>query len=233
MILSRFDGIFMDFYGTLVGGDGVAVCDICQAVIDDHAIPGITGEDLAAIWGKAYFAGIEALNGHGFRLLDTIEHDTLVEVVSPHVSDFNARPYIDRLNAFLNRPLLFDEVHDVLGQLDVPVCIVSNADESQLRPAVEHHGIRVDHVVTSESAQSYKPESGIFEHALQLTGWSADRVLHIGDSLHSDVGGAQRLGIATAWIHREGRISDIGRATPDVTWSDLRPLPRYVLNQDS
>lgn len=222
--MGRYEGIFIDFYGTLVGGDGKAVRDICQEVIDDHRIGDMTAEKLADLWGHTYFAGIAALNGNGFRLLTEIEHDTLIETVAPLVGLIDAMPYIERLNGFLARPTLFEEVRDVLEQLDLPVCIVSNADDHQLRPALAYHGLRVDHVVTSENARSYKPESGIFEYALELTGWSPERVIHVGDSLHSDVGGAQRLGMATAWIHRAERISDIGQALPDHTWTDLRPL---------
>jgi len=222
--MQRLDGVFLDFYGTLVGGDGVAVCDICRAVIEDHGIADVSPEQLAELWGHAYFAGIEALNGHAFRLLTEIEHDTLVETVAPLAGRIDALPYIERLNGFLARPTLFEEVRDVLECLDVPVCIVSNADEIQLRPALEYHDLKVDHVVTSEVARSYKPERGIFDYALKLTGWSAERVIHVGDSLHSDVGGAQRLGIPTAWVRRKDRISDIGEAMPDHTWDDLRPL---------
>lgn len=226
--MNRFDGIFIDFYGTLVGGDGQAVCDICQAVIDDHRITDLTAEKLAEMWGHAYFAGIEALDGDGFRLLTEIERDTLIDTVEPLLGPIDPEPYIARLNGFLARPLLFEEVPEVLERVDLPVCIVSNADEDQLKPALAHHGLEVEHVVTSERARSYKPEPGIFEYAMNLTGWSPERVIHIGDSLHSDVGGAQRLGLTTAWIRRHGRISDIGQATPDHTWSDLRPLPEFL-----
>ena len=76
-------------------------------------------------------------------------------------------------------------------------------------------------VVTSELARSYKPHSGIFDTALEVMGCRADRALHVGDSLHSDIGGAQAAGIRTAWISRDDRIHDIGNAKPDHTVSSL------------
>jgi FMN phosphatase YigB (HAD superfamily) len=57
-----------------------------------------------------------------------------------------------------------------------------------------------------------------------VTGWRVDRVIHVGDSLHSDVGGARKLGIRTAWVNRAERITDIGTDVPDMTWTDLNPL---------
>jgi len=219
----RWQGVFMDFYGTLAAADREAVESVCQAVIDDHHLD-VDAADLAVRWGHRYFDEIEAVNGDRFRLLAEIEGDTLIETVRALAGTIDPAPYIARLNRYLAQPPLFDEVHEVLGALTLPVCIVSNADERELQAAVAYHGLAFHSVVTSESARSYKPGPGIFEAALQLTGWPADRVLHIGDSLHSDVGGAHQAGIRAAWVNRGGRISDIGTETPDYHWTDLRPV---------
>lgn len=216
------EGVFLDFYGTVAAGDRQAVEAVCRQVLEDHGLNGCCSE-LARQWGLRYFAAIEA-GTDVFRRLIEIEHDTLVETCADLVKDFDARPYIERLNAYLAEPPLFPEVKEVLSRLKLPVCIVSNADEPEIRAAMRTHGLRFDYVVTSESARCYKPHPGIFQHALRITGWSPERVLHVGDSLHSDVGGAGPLGLRTAWLNRAERISDIGVAAPDYTWTDLRPL---------
>jgi 2-haloacid dehalogenase/putative hydrolase of the HAD superfamily len=219
----RLQGIFLDFYGTLVGGDLQAVESVCQAVIDDHELK-LTAAEMAVQWGHYYFAGIEALNGHGFRRLEQIERDTLVETVMPLAGRIDPIPYIDTFNEYLARPPLFEEVREVLAAIDLPVCIVSNADERELRAALDHLELTFDHVVTSEAARSYKPDARIFELALERTGLPAEAVIHVGDSLHSDVGGARRLGLRAAWVNRVGRINDIGTEKPDFAWADLRPI---------
>jgi 2-haloalkanoic acid dehalogenase type II len=221
--MGAFEGVFVDFYGTMAGGDRQAVEDICQAVVDDYGLRA-DAADLAGRWGDCYFVAIESLDGQGFRLLRQIEGDTLIETIRPLGVEIDATPYVEQLNAYLARPSLFEEVHEVLDRIRVPVCIVSNADERELRMALVHHGLHVDHIVTSEFARSYKPKPRIFEAALEVTGWSPDRVLHVGDSLHSDVGGAHNAGIKAAWVHRSDRIKDIGTERPDFTWHDLRPL---------
>lgn len=221
--MQNLEGIFLDFYGTLASGDRAAVVGICQQVVVDHGLP-LTAEELALAWGQRYFAAIESGNGDNFRALTQIEHDTLVDTVREVGGRIDVTRYIQTLNSYLAQPTLFDEVEEVLAALKLPVCIVSNADEHELSKALDHHGLRFDFVVTSERARSYKPESQIFFTALELTGWSPERVLHIGDSLHSDVGGARRMGIRAAWVNRSERISDIGTDQPDMTWSDLRPL---------
>ena len=216
-------GIFIDFYGTLAGGDREAVVAICQQVVDDHGLA-VAAEDLAGRWGHSYFEAIESVDGH-FRLLREIERDTLIDTLEPLTGRrVPVDGYIERFNLYCSRPPLFDEVHEVLASLVVPYCILSNADERELRAAVTHHGLDTQFIVTSESARAYKPDARIFQTALQLTGWSADRVLHVGDSLHSDVGGAKLAGIRTAWVNRAVRMTDIGTEVPDLIWADLRPL---------
>jgi 2-haloacid dehalogenase/putative hydrolase of the HAD superfamily len=78
--------------------------------------------------------------------------------------------------------------------------------------------------VTSESERCYKPEARIFEKALSLMNVRPERVLHVGDSLHSDVGGAGKLGITTVWLRRESRVHDIGMTTADHQVSKLTEL---------
>ena len=221
--MACLQGIFLDFYGTLVGGDRQAVESICQAVIDDHGLE-IGAADLAERWGHRYFAAIEAVDGQPFRRLVEIEHDTLIEAVAPLAGRIEVELYIDQLNVYLANPVLFEEVREVLAELTLPVCIVSNADERELQAALARHDLHFDAVISSEAARSYKPESRIFEVALARTGWSRDRVIHVGDSLHSDVGGAHRARIRAAWVNRGDRISDIGTETPELVWSDLRPI---------
>jgi HAD superfamily hydrolase (TIGR01549 family) len=221
--MASLQGLFLDFYGTVVGGDRRAVESVCQAVINDHRLA-LSADDLAVRWGQAYFRAIEAPNGHPFRRLLEIERDTLIETVQPMIAGFDAEPYVEVLHEYLTRPPLFGEVKEVLARRNLPICIVSNADHRDLRQALSFHELTFDYVVSSESARSYKPDRGIFETALRLTGWAAGRVIHIGDSLHSDVGGAHAAGLKAVWVRREDRISDIGTEQPDDTWLDLRPI---------
>ena len=221
--MMELDGIFLDFYGTVAAGDRAAVVAICERVVADHGLA-LNPEELAVAWGHHYFEAIETCVGERFRLLVEIERATLIETLGKHACRIDPDPYISMFNDYLTRPSLYDEVREVLGALDRPVCIVSNADERELLLAVEHLGLTFDYMITSENARSYKPDAVIFEAALRLTGWRAERVVHVGDSLHSDVGGAQRLGLRTAWVNRAVRMTDIGREKPDWTWTDLRPL---------
>lgn len=76
---------------------------------------------------------------------------------------------------------------------------------ADLFSALEYHGLKPAGIFTSEDARSYKPRKELFQFALQSTGLKADEVVHIGDSLSSDVKGAGAMGINTIWVNRSLR----------------------------
>lgn len=71
--------------------------------------------------------------------------------------------------------------------------------------AIKYHKLKPAGVFTSEDAKSYKPRKELFEFALNNTGLAAEEVLHIGDSLSSDIKGASAIGINAIWINRSNK----------------------------
>jgi len=214
MTKPAFDAVLIDFYGTVADGDRHQVETTCGAVVRDLALP-LTAAEFSARWGRRFFAVVDSSNHSEFRTLYDCECVSLVETLNEFGRECDPRPYVEQLKRYWRNPPLHAEAKDALAELDVPVCCVSNVDESDLQAAIAAHGLRFDGVVSSERARSYKPDRLIFEHAWSLLGVCPGRCVHVGDSLHSDVGGAQAVGITAVWIERDDRISDIGQASPD------------------
>ena len=61
-------------------------------------------------------------------------------------------------------------------------------------------------------AQDYdwieKPDSRIFDIAVDQAGCMPQEMVHVGDSLENDVWGASNAGLQTIWINREGTINE-------------------------
>lgn len=220
----RFDVLFIDFYGTLVTGDRRAVEETCAQVVADHRLA-LTPAELAVVWGERFFQAIDSRNHHAFVTLYDCECVTLRETVHDLIgARIDPRPYADRLKAYWMDPPVVPGTANALADIGIPICVVSNADTADVRAALARNRLPVDEVVTSEDARSYKPDSVIFEHALAAMRVSPERVLHVGDSLYSDVQGATRMGIASCWIQYEDRILDIGEAKPDHNIHHLNEL---------
>lgn len=83
--------------------------------------------------------------------------------------------------------------------------VASNWDCS-LPEVLEQAGLfgLVDAVVPSAVAGAAKPDTRLFEAALQAAGCAANEAIHIGDSLENDVAGATAAGIAALLLVRGG-----------------------------
>lgn len=85
-----------------------------------------------------------------------------------------------------------------------------------------------------------KPEPAVYQPVLQQLGLSPDRVLAVGDSLHTDIAGAAGVGIASCWvldgIHGAALSNGAGGFDPAKTdaaaaeagLSPVASLPRFV-----
>lgn len=224
--MSALDGLFIDFYGTIAAGDRDVVERTCRRVVEHFALPD-DAATLARRWGDRFFAAITKHNDGDFRTLFECECASLLDTLRDEVGSFDAAAFCEDLRTYWQHPPLHDDAVDALAAvaaLPVPVCLVSNVDRADIETAIERLGLRFDHVVTSEDARSYKPHGAIFEQAIRRTGWRRERVLHVGDSLHSDVFGAESAGIVGVWLHRPDRIHDIGRSEPAHTIHGLHEL---------
>ncbi|MBI5762928.1 MAG: HAD-IA family hydrolase [Planctomycetes bacterium] len=219
----ELDGIFLDMYGTLTAGDRQAVEAVCETIVRDTGID-LSAHELSITWGERFFHCLDFANGDQFMTLADLERKTLTDTMSALGVKLDPEPYVASLMHYWRNPPLQPDVNEFLGAIRFPICLVSNADRDDAVAALSHNGITLDHVVTSEDARSYKPDREIFEMALGETGWRRDRVIHVGDSLHSDVGGAIIAGIRSGWVNRAHRIHDIGTHTPDFEFADLMGL---------
>ena len=223
----QFDVVFIDFFGTIADGDRCQVEATCHRIVRDYELS-LSGPEFALRWGKQFFAVSDQSNQDQFKTLYECECVSLRQAMNELGVECDPIPYADELQRYWRNPSLHADAKDALAALQVPVCCVSNADEADLLDAISAHGLRFDGLVSSERARSYKPDPGIFKYAMKMMDVSAERCVHVGDSLHSDILGAQTLGITSIWIERDGRISDIGVSQPDFTIKSLRELELFL-----
>src|SRR2546428_3285491 len=178
--------ITFDAFGTLIDTGRDVLIRIARAVCDDHRLA-LVPEALLATWDR-YFFGPE---GETFLTLEEITEGSLGKAFREHGIEGDRRPYVDPLVSLWREAKAYAEVPAVLAALDgIPRAVVSNADHEFLIDILERNGVRFDAVITSESARTYKPRPRIFEAALESLRVRPRDVVHVGDSLHADIGGA-------------------------------------------
>jgi len=195
--------LFCDFYGTLVFEDDMPV----RAAAERIYRTGCAGsrEEIGAFWGKHFFELCAASFGKTFRTQRDLERQSLRDTVDRFRSAEDAAELSEFLFEHWVTPPIFEDSKQFLAESPVPVYIASNIDTADLYSALGFHGLNPTGVVTSEEARSYKPRNEIFALTLRKFGLEQGEVVHIGDSVTSDILGAKQAGIDSVWINRKSR----------------------------
>jgi HAD superfamily hydrolase (TIGR01509 family) len=97
--------------------------------------------------------------------------------------------------------------------------------------ALDMFGIRhaIRDVVTSASAGYYKSRPEIYRIAATRLGAAPSKIVHVGDSLRFDVGGARRAGMGTVWLQHRPAREDEAEFVPDLTLQTLERSAPAIL----
>lgn len=71
---------------------------------------------------------------------------------------------------------------------------------------LEQNGLTAAGIILGEMVRAYKPHKEAFDYALKISGCAAGEVIHIGDSVVSDVNGASAAGITPVLIDRKAEV---------------------------
>jgi FMN hydrolase / 5-amino-6-(5-phospho-D-ribitylamino)uracil phosphatase len=86
---------------------------------------------------------------------------------------------------------------------------------------------RFSFVVFSQNAGAEKPDPAIFAAACKQAGCKVSELMHVGDSLESDVAGANGVGAVSVWLNRDGVVNNT-TIQPDHEIESLAQLPGIV-----
>lgn len=195
--------IFIDFYGTVVHEDGQVIKQVSQEIFDTGKVR--DKSEIGSYWWNEFQTAFISAYGENFQTQRELEYQSLNKTIQYFNSSADAEALSNLMFEHWVKPPIFEESKQFFETSPVPIYIVSNIDRGDILQAIKFHGLEPDGVFTSEDAKSYKPRKELFEFALNSIGLSAEQVVHIGDSLSSDVKGASSIGINAIWINRSGR----------------------------
>ena len=99
---------------------------------------------------------------------------------------------------------LFDDAHDILSALSerYQLAAITNGNADVHKTSL---GRYFSFALRADLVGMAKPDAAIFNLALQQAQTTAERCVHIGDSIENDVKGAINAGIRAIWFDPEGR----------------------------
>lgn len=195
--------VFIDFYGTVVHEDGKVIKRVSQEIFDTGKVK--DKSEIGSYWWNEFQTAFISAYGDNFETQRELEYKSLEKTIQHFDSSASAEKLSSLMFAHWTEPPIFEEAKHFFEICPVPVYVVSNIDRCDVLKAIDFHGLKPMGVFTSEDARSYKPRKELFEFALKNTGLSAEQVVHIGDSLNSDVKGASSVGISAIWVNRSNR----------------------------
>ena len=200
--------IFVDFYGTIVYEDGEIISKISDMIYKSGNAQSVS--QIGYYWWENFKRLFENSYGENFRTQRELETQSLIDTINQFGSSEDGIKLSNEMFEYWVKPPIFEESKHFFDVCPVPIYVVSNIDRDDVLQAIEYHGLKPAGVFTSEDAKSYKPRRELFEFALQSTGLSAGEVVHIGDSLSSDIKGAATVGINAIWVNRSNRVVPAG-----------------------
>ena len=217
----KYKALLLDFYGTLVAEDDHLILTLLQEIAACSPV----SSDVQRIGRDWDFQPrCQSAYADNFKTQRAIEVESLLRLLDVYQADLDAHEMAERLFAYWQTPTIYEDAGRFLHNNALPICVVSNIDTGDLCAACLHTGWEFENIVTSESCRSYKPRPEMFLCALGKLGCTAHEVLHIGDSLSSDVKGAQALEIAVVWVDRKNRELPVNAVSPSYTVSTLDAL---------
>jgi len=110
-----------------------------------------------------------------------------------------------------------DDVRRALPQLKQEgyiLAVISNRDKPFL-DVLQEHGIDefFDFSLAAGEVNSFKPEPGVFEHALRRANLSPKEAVYVGDNYYADVVGSRRAGLQPVLYDSIGIFPDADCAT--------------------
>ena len=128
---------------------------------------------------------------------------------------------------------LYDDARTLLSTviaLGVPVALITNGAGDTQREKLRAVGIEglFDTIVISGELGVAKPDARPFQVATDALGVRGRSVWHVGDSLASDVAGANSAGLTSVWLNRAGYERQRSIPIPDVEIQSLTEIVEAV-----
>jgi putative hydrolase of the HAD superfamily len=236
MATHHIKAVLFDFGGTLYDYRTLAPGDL-ESLVSLARWSGIEAEP--ADVGRAYLDSMRRVFRDYLPKPFYLHGDLFRDAVRAMLESFGAVPDSDHLARYRamqwelhQRDLVLrNGVIETLTELRarrLHVGIVSNIDEDQLRHLIDLTGLdrHFDSLLSSEHAQSCKPDPAIFTEAIRRAACRPSEALFVGDTIAADVAGANRSGLFSVLLwHRDDREPPDGDMKPHHV---IREIPEVL-----
>ena len=194
--------VFLDYTGTLIeegGPDGMEMLKRCWKNSDIESM-----EAMLAYWWKL----IKAYEAVSYKESYITEDEIVDRALAECAEKIHLKENFAELHRLCQRFWMyapaFPDTKEFFDKCSVPIFVISNNGLSYVEEGMRDKDLHPAGIICGDMVRAYKPHEEIFLKALEVSGLNAEEVIHIGDSVTSDVAGAVRAGITPVLLDRQG-----------------------------
>ena len=194
--------VFLDYTGTIIeegGPDGMEMLKRCWKNSDIESM-----EAMLAYWWKL----IKAYEAVSYKESYITEDEIVDRALAECAEKIHLKENFAELHRLCQRFWMyapaFPDTKEFFDKCSVPIFVISNIGLSYVEEGMRDKDLHPAGIICGDMVRAYKPHEEIFLKALEVSGLNAEEVIHIGDSVTSDVAGAVRAGITPVLLDRQG-----------------------------
>ncbi|WP_195270578.1 HAD family hydrolase [Eubacterium sp. 1001713B170207_170306_E7] len=194
--------VFIDYTGTIMKEAGKDVEEMTMRLYKNSDIESPQAM-LNYWWGRLKQYESESF-GDAFLTEDEIVDRLLADCVEELHLEENLEEAHELCRRFWMYAPAFEDARPFFENCPLPIYVITNNGVRYVGEGMRDKGLEAAGIVSGDMARAYKPHKELFEKALEISGCSHDEVVHIGDSMTSDVAGARAAGIRPVLLDRQG-----------------------------
>lgn len=192
--------IFLDYTGTITQEGGTDVAQMLK-----HCAANSNCKDMQTLlqgWWTLLREFEEQSYGENFVTEDEIVNKILARWKDEIQLDDDFEELHTLCQRFWMYAPIFDDVKDFFERCPVPIYLLTNNGAQYVEVAMRENDLHPTAIICGDMVRAYKPHRELFDKALEISGLTADSVIHVGDSVSSDVKGALSAGIRPVLLNR-------------------------------
>ncbi len=196
--------VFMDYTGTIIQEKGEDLEKIVSRIWKNSRLE--TAEETVRYWWSMLKMMEEKSYGHAFLTEDEIVDCLLERLGREEGLDDDFSELHKLFQRFWMYAPVFEDVKEFFEKCPLPVYVITNNGACYVQECLKQNGLEAAGIISGEMVRAYKPHKEVFAYALKISGHAASEVIHIGDSVVSDVNGAFAAGITPVLIDRKIKV---------------------------